>query len=395
MTDPLDPTGEELRRALQGPAPAFDLAGTLPGSVAGRVRSRQRRRQVLSGVVVAAVVAAVAVPLAVTGSDGSASRTTLPASPGTSTPGSTVPNTAPVPTTAPPPPTTLPPSTTTTVPPPVGIACTAFSFPPGQPDVPQSATASFGGVTATWALQTVDTSTGAPPGSQYSATTLTVAFDVEPVSIPVEPAINALSNGVIPWSITASGQQLCVVGFSGGPTAVLVGLFSGGAHCCGTLRAYIVGAPLNSAGIALGPEDAGFQVETVDGIPLVDWPDTSFDYKFSSYAGSGDPIRFATLTAQGFIDVTSQHPAAVTADAANWWSIFQKDPGNGLGILPAWAADECTLGQGDSMRSTLGSLQTQGKLDGTGGSEIHPGGTGAAYVQNLEAALTKAGYCTG
>jgi hypothetical protein len=118
--------------------------------------------------------------------------------------------------------------------------------------------------------------------------------------------------------------------------------------------------------------------------------DNSFAYAFAPYASSGLPVEVLQFSPGRFADVTTQRLDLVTADAAKWWSAFTTDPGNGLGVLAAWVADECVLGQGTGAWTTVGQLQAQGKLSGPAGWP-----TGAAYVPALKSFLAQHGYCTG
>jgi hypothetical protein len=145
----------------------------------------------------------------------------------------------------------------------------------------------------------------------------------------------------------------------------------------------VVADDVGNAAASLTPDGDYAQIVTAD---------NSFAYTFASYASSGLPVEVLQFSPGGFAVVTKQRLDLVTADASKWWSVFTTDTGtgNGLGVLAAWVADECVLGQGTSAWTTVGQLQVQGKLSGPAGWP-----TGAAYVQALKSFLAQHGYCTG
>jgi hypothetical protein len=169
---------------------------------------------------------------------------------------------------------------------------------------------------------------------------------------------------------------------------VLLGLFTGGAHCCFVTRAIA----LSSAGMAPPVDEASGNPNaslSPDGQHAVlVTADNSFAYAFSSYAASGMPVKVLTFSGGKFVDVTTQHLDLVTRDAARWWTTFNGAPGNGLGVLAPWVADECTLGRVASAWTTVRQLQAQGRLSGPAAWP-----QGAAYVQALKAFLAQHGYC--
>lgn len=66
-------------------------------------------------------------------------------------------------------------------------------------------------------------------------------------------------------------------------------------------------------------------------------------------------------------------------------------PGVGLGIVAAWVADECNLGQGPAW-APVNALQVLHELGGNA-SDLPELPAGAAYVAALHAFLTQHGYC--
>ena len=205
---------------------------------------------------------------------------------------------------------------------------------------------------------------------------------------------------VSPTSLTgSSGDQLCVARTNDLTCEVaFLGLFSGGAHCCFSVQVFLpptggatpVSAPPGETGIDLGNPGATLRVEA-DTVVLVS-ADNAFAYEFASFAASGMPILVDTFSHNQFFDARPDYPILVRADAAMWWSVFQRassgpEP-NGLGALAAWAADECELRTPNQPWATIDQLLTAGALDGPEGWP-----TGPAYVSALRTFLAAHDYC--
>lgn len=197
---------------------------------------------------------------------------------------------------------------------------------------------------------------------------------------------------LVPLGAGEGSGPVCLARFAGGVTAVLVGTYSGGAHCCTWVYAYEPGY----RPIWQDVGDPGVSLRDYGGYTLVVTADDSFAYAFDAYAGSGMPVRVLELRGGKFVDATSHYPSLVASDARFWWLQYKQvsapkgeEPGGGLGLLAAWAADECLLGQAAHAWSTLGHLLGDGSLQrGTPGWP-----TGASYVRQLQAFLIKQGYC--
>jgi hypothetical protein len=209
----------------------------------------------------------------------------------------------------------------------------------------------------------------------------------------------AQAGAVIPWGLTLipsspaspNSDALCLALFPGEsePTVVL-GLDTGNAHCCTVVRAIA----LSSAGLAAAVDDnagnpgAGLEPDSDDAMIVT--ADNAFAYQFSSFAFSGLPLKLLQFSGGRFVDITSQRPDLLTADASMWLKLFTTNAGsgNGLGELAPWVADECSLGQSASAWAMVNQFEAQGKLTGP---PQWP--SGAAYVQALKTFLAKQGYC--
>jgi len=367
-----DDLAQQLHQELLRQAPEFDMRSSLPGKVSALVVRHQRVRMTLAILGAAAVIAAVAIPLSSLRSAPLGHRIT----PATSPTSSTTPTTSPT-----------PPTGASTP-----YACDSldlWSTPVGSA---VSTAATLGRVTATL-TGTRETTPSQDPALAQPELSIALAQGAT-FSEPVVPPDQA--NVVIPWSMApsptgaANSDALCLADFPGESLPVVViGLETGGAHCCTVVRAItvsttglgpVVADDVGNPGASLGPDGSHALIVTAD---------NAFAYAFASYAESSMPVKVLQFDHGTFDDVTTQHPDLVTKDASTWWDVFDQNTGKGLGALAAWVADECLLGQGTSAWTTVNELQAQGQLSGLAGWP-----TGAAYVQALKSFLALHGYCS-
>jgi hypothetical protein len=373
MSEP-DDLAPYLRQAFARQTPELDVGEALPGKVSALVRRRQRRRVTLAVVVAAVALAAVAVPLSSLRSQPLGGKLT-PASTPATTPAST--------------PTT---SITTPAVATAPFACDSMDLWSTPVGTAVSTEAMLGPVTATL-TGTRQTTPSQDPALAHPELSIALA----PGTTFVEPVVPPdQASAVIPWSMApdpsgaANSDALCVANFPGERLpVVLVGLQTGGAHCCTIVRAVTV-SPTGLGSVVdddVGNPAASLSPDGTDA--LVVTADNAFAYAFATYAASGLPVKVLQFDHGNFDDVTAQHLDLVTKDASMWWDVFAPHPGNGLGVLAAWVADECLLGQGNSAWTTVNGLETQGQLSGPAGWP-----TGAAYVHALQSFLAQHGYCS-
>ena len=357
-------------------APDFDVRSSLPGKVSALVRRRHRLRVTLAVVGAAAVVAAVAVPLSSLRSAPLGHRITPATTPTTSST----------------------PSTTVTA---AGALCRRVQLPrPLVHDVGDGGLdhGHVGprhrhshrhrrGLTRERPLALrCPLSVVVQGGGHFSEAVVPPAQTNAVILWPIAPLPPP---GTSPASSTANSNGLCLVEFPGQslPTVVL-GLDTGGAHCCTVVRA----VTLSSTGLGPVVDDnlgnPGARLRADGGHALIVTADNAFAYTFASYAASGMPIKVLQFSHGAFVDVTRQHPDLVSQDAVTWMTTFDGAQGNGLGALAAWVADECLLGQSVTAWSTVDQLQAQGMLTGPAGWP-----TGAAYVAALRTFVTQHRYC--
>lgn len=225
-----------------------------------------------------------------------------------------------------------------------------------------------------------------------------------PLDVP--PADVVPPNGAVwPAGVSASLDALvplCVARF-GGPSpedAVIVGTYSGGAHCCTFGDIYT----MPSGRVATPPlvhdfGDPGVSVRQSASGSILVTADDAFAYEFDNFASSGLPIVVFQVRGTHLVNTTKHHVALVASNAKLYWKSYEQDQtpknqgsGGGLGLLAAWVADECNLGRGASALATVDKLEAKGDL--TGGSDATPAiwPTGAKYVKTLKAFLAKHNY---
>lgn len=174
-----------------------------------------------------------------------------------------------------------------------------------------------------------------------------------------------------------------------GSPDVIVGLYSGGAHCCYITQIYRYDPGTQTYSIVQRNfGDPGSVLETIGGAARFLSADDRFAYRFAAFAFSGLPVQIWRFAGGRFIDVTRQYPARIAADAAVWWSAFEKNAGQhfGDGLIAAWAADEDLLGHRALVSRTLAAQNRTGRLRNVG----LPGG--AAFISALQAFLARNGY---
>jgi hypothetical protein len=246
-------------------------------------------------------------------------------------------------------------------------------------------TTTSGNVTATFSY-TVKTSHSFPTYSREHLTIVrggTTAYDA---------AVKDPFCGSLCWpgdpATKGHSAQIVDINNSGEPN-VVVTLYSGGAHCCLIAEVFTY-APASQkyAMLRHNFEDPGFSLKKIgpSGSYLFVSADFRFEYEYTSFAQSVDPVQIFDFTGGAFNDVTKNHLNLVTKDAAQWWKLFKQHmKTGGTGVLAAWAADEELLGNDALVQSTLQKQLKAGHL--TGGFV-----NGKKYVTLLNKDLVKWGY---
>ncbi len=171
-----------------------------------------------------------------------------------------------------------------------------------------------------------------------------------------------------------------------GEPEILIDYFSGGAHCCIYTLIYRYNADRETYNaINFSTRDIGYRLEDLnrDGIPEFVTADAGFAYAFSSFAGSGFPLKIWNYKRGQMIDVTKQYPKRVRNSAYRYWTNVQTILREGQdrevkGQLAAYLADKYTLGESEDGWKNLRA--------------IYKGDDRTEFFDKLEKFLKEAGY---
>jgi hypothetical protein len=137
---------------------------------------------------------------------------------------------------------------------------------------------------------------------------------------------------------------------------VVLTLFSGGADCCTVANVYLPSAAVQS--YVLDQHnfgEAGFLLKDIGpkGRPEFVSADASFYCEFTDCAASALPLQIDEFDAERFVDVTKRYPKLISADAARWSAVFDRDPKQGLGAFIAEIADLENLDEGNGIDAAI------------------------------------------
>jgi hypothetical protein len=174
---------------------------------------------------------------------------------------------------------------------------------------------------------------------------------------------------------------------------VVLGLSTGGAHCCTVVQVFSYDPGTMTYGITEHDfGDPGALLRTLEGNPrpVFESGDDRFAYKFATYAGSAFPLEIWSFQEGRFVNATRSFATQIAAQAASLFKGFLagRGHGEGLGAIAAWAADEDELGHSALVASVLAREQRHGELR----SHEHYGPSGAAFVRALGRFLKRTGY---
>lgn len=221
----------------------------------------------------------------------------------------------------------------------------------------------------------------------YSHETLTITRDG--VAAYSAPVTDPDCDGCQPAALEPkySSVQVLDIDNTGEPNVILT-LFTGGAHCCTIAQVFSYDAATGTYTKARQNfEDPAYELKRL--VPGGDYlfvsANAAFEYEYTSYAQSADPIQIWSFAGNAFTDVTRSYPALITKDAAQWLKLFKHNLKDGTGPLAAWAADEEELGHNALVQSTL---KTQLKAGHLVGGFVN----GEKYIKLLNRQLRKLGY---
>jgi hypothetical protein len=200
-------------------------------------------------------------------------------------------------------------------------------------------------------------------------------------------------NPCTPGDPSAHGQSARVLDLeSNGQPDVVLGLYTGGAHCCYVDQVY----SLDPGSMTYVKKeqyfgDAGAAIKDLHHNGHLEFVSTNdaFYYEFGSFADSGAPIQIWAFSAGRFADITRNFPQLIRRDAARWWRLFTHNYSAGEGLISPWAADEDLLGHFKQVKRTLAKQLKLGHLHSGLSPEVPDG---KKFVAALQRFLHKQGY---
>lgn len=186
-----------------------------------------------------------------------------------------------------------------------------------------------------------------------------------------------------------------------GEPEVLLDSYTGGAHCCSYTLIYAydraartyrrLSAPWGNAGYRAVDLDRDGRVELVTA-------DDRFAYAFTSYAGSGRPIRIARFERRAggrgrLVIVTRRFPGRIRRDAALWRQAYREAVKERLdvrGVVAAWVADQLLLGNDEAAWRFVEEVIAAGQAGP--GDDLAGWPTGDEYRSALKRFLRRTGY---
>ncbi|MEO9180366.1 MAG: hypothetical protein ABI298_01800 [Acidimicrobiales bacterium] len=197
-----------------------------------------------------------------------------------------------------------------------------------------------------------------------------------------------------PMSGSFSGNPVRVVHLEAGAPDVVIGLYSGGAHCCFVDLVLWPKSPSRLGAVSIVLGDPGALVKALPGSPYSAFvtADDSFAYKFTDFAASGLPIKILRFKAGRFVNVTGQYSSMIRADATRWLTAYRQTASShyddSVGLVAAWVADEYLLGRASEANHYLHLQVAAGHLH----SLLNPSISGAQFVTQLHKFLQREGY---
>jgi hypothetical protein len=256
--------------------------------------------------------------------------------------------------------------------------------------VPGSAAAGHARVASGLQVNATLEPTGNGPHRQYRLTILvdgTTRYDQTVTSAACPRDCIAIGLGTSHEALRAVALQRF------GVPDVILGLYTGGAHCCFIDQVYRLD-PSTNRFIKTEHDflDAGAQIVDLNGDHNYEF--LSADARlsnagFTDFADSPAPLQIFSVSHYAFQDVTRTYPKRLKADAAKWLRAFHRHYGNGRGLIAAWAADQELLGRPGLVTSELAGALKAGHLRVPAS---FGGPSPAKFVVQLQALLRRLGY---
>ena len=177
---------------------------------------------------------------------------------------------------------------------------------------------------------------------------------------------------------------------------VVVDLFTGGAHCCyysivfryvPAIRRYVRVSHLWGDDLPLLKDLNG------DGTPEFISGDFEFDYAFTDYVNTVEPIQIWRFVSGRFRVVSRDFPNEIRRSSNNHWADYRQllaGGGTARGALAAYLAEKYLLGEEAQGWTALRSVAARGDLALRIGDS--PRDSANVYLANLRTFLVKHGY---
>ena len=139
-----------------------------------------------------------------------------------------------------------------------------------------------------------------------------------------------------------------------GDPEVFAEFWLGGAHCClvSVVYRHAGGARYSSSVVVWPGEGVDYRLRDLDHDGVPEFVSASdFECAFVACAGTVDPLRIWDYRRGAFVDVTPRFPRLVEAQARSYWRTFRDSARRNhpfRSYLAAWAADEHSLGRGQT-----------------------------------------------
>jgi hypothetical protein len=197
--------------------------------------------------------------------------------------------------------------------------------------------------------------------------------------------------------VAANGRNLINVGvrdLSGdGTPEVIVSSYSGGAHCCysATVLTARLGGGYGARVRNFGSE--GYTLQTIRGHVVFASADPRFEYAFTSFAASVEPVQIWEVDATGrFRDRTRAFRSRILADLSRNGRLYRRaarqSTFSARGALAAYLADLLLARRAAKARTVLAGATASGVLAGRGDLPARV----APFVRALRRSLGRWGY---
>ncbi len=188
--------------------------------------------------------------------------------------------------------------------------------------------------------------------------------------------------------------KVAVREFTGaGAPEVVISSFTGGAHCCYQATVLAANADGGYTTTVQGFASEGYTLQLIGKRLVFVSADPRFEYAFTSYAGSVEPIQLWQFTRSGsFVNRTRSYRSRVLPDLSRKGHLYRRVAKttdlSARGALAAYLADLLLVGRRAKARTVLAGAVSSGILVDRGDLPVRA----APYVRALKRSLARWGY---